>query len=104
MKKRAEEAVADVKRTAVVELQKAVTAAEGRQKEAMTALQAQMDSSISEARRQAAEEAFDLANSQEDSTEVRHHPPTVLLLFLIYPLFLELLELWSKGKRDLQWL
>lgn len=58
-----------MKRTAVVELQKAVTAAEGRHKEAMSALQAQMDSSISEARRQAAEEAFEVANQQEDSTE-----------------------------------
>lgn len=72
VKKRAEDAVADVKRTAVVELQKAVTTAEGRHKEAMAALQAQMDNGIAEARRQAAEEAFELANQQEDSTEVRH--------------------------------
>lgn len=71
VKKRAEEAVADVKRTAVVELQKAVTAAEGRHKEAMAALQAQMDNGIAEARRHAAEEAFELANQQEESAEVR---------------------------------
>ena len=70
MKRRAEEAVADVKRTAVLELQKAIANSEARHKEAMAQLQADMEQGIAEARRQAAEEAFDLANQQEDSTEV----------------------------------
>eukprot|EP00118_Oscarella_pearsei_P001825 m.8604 g.8604 ORF g.8604 m.8604 type:complete len:596 (+) comp20730_c0_seq1:140-1927(+) len=69
VKRRAEEAVADVKRTAVLELQKAIAGSESRHKETIAQLHGEMEQNISEARRHGAEEAFEMANQQEDSTE-----------------------------------
>lgn len=60
----------DVKRQAVVELQKAVTAAESKASELVAVERAKMERMLSEARRQAAEDALTAINHQEDNTEV----------------------------------
>lgn len=59
----------EVKRQAVAELQKAVSAAESKASELVAAERNKMERLISEARRQAAEEALAAINHQEDSTE-----------------------------------
>ena len=66
-----EEAVNEVKRQAVSELQKAVTAAERKANEMVNAERSKLDRAIIEARQQASEEASHLLNHQEDSSEVR---------------------------------
>ena len=66
----AEDAVHEVKRQAVVELQKAVTAAETKASELLAAERAKMERMLSEARRQAAEETMAAINHQDESTEV----------------------------------
>lgn len=66
-----EEAVNEVKRQAVSELQKAVAAAEQKANEMVSAERAKLDQSILEARQKAAEEAVSLLNQQEDSSEVK---------------------------------
>ncbi|EEC19586.1 eto/mtg8/nervy, putative [Ixodes scapularis] len=63
------EAVHEVKRQAVAELQKAVSAAESKASELVAAERTKMERLIGEARRQAAEEALAAVNHQEDSTE-----------------------------------
>lgn len=65
-----EEAVNEVKRQAVVELQKAVSVAENKATELVAAERAKMERLLSEARRQAAEDALASINHQEESTEV----------------------------------
>ena len=70
MKRRAEEAVSDVKRQAVVELQKAVRAAEEKANEAVGQTQSKVDKAVMEARRQAIEETLGMINRQSDSSEV----------------------------------
>ncbi|CAN8009686.1 unnamed protein product [Ixodes pacificus] len=74
VRRRAEEAVHEVKRQAVAELQKAVSAAESKASELVAAERTKMERLIGEARRQAAEEALAAVNHQEDSTEVRPAP------------------------------
>ncbi len=71
VRKRAEEAVSDVKRQAVIELQKAVCAAEEKANEALAQAHQRMDKAVSEARRQATEETLAMINRQENSREVR---------------------------------
>jgi len=66
----AEEAVNEVKRQAVAELHRAVTAAEVKATVAVTAERARLEKVVTEVRTQARQEAFALLNSQEDSTEV----------------------------------
>ena len=68
---KAEEAVNEVKRQAVAELHRAVTAAEVKATVAVTAERARLEKVVNEVRAQARQEAFTLLNSQEDSTEVR---------------------------------
>lgn len=65
-----EEAVNEVKRQAVAELQRAVAAAEVKASVTVTAERARLEKVIGEVRAQARQEAFILLNSQEDSTEV----------------------------------
>jgi len=65
-----EEAVNEVKRQAVAELHRAVTAAEVKATVAVTAERARLEKVVNEVRAQARQEAFALLNSQEDSTEV----------------------------------
>ena len=65
-----EEAVNEVKRQAVSELQKAVAAAEQKANEMVNAERAKLDRAVLEARRLAAEEAVSLLNNQDDSSEV----------------------------------
>lgn len=60
----------EVKRQAVAELQKAVSAAESKASELVAAERTKMERLLGEARRQAAEEALAAVNHQEDSTEV----------------------------------
>ena len=67
-----EEAVNEVKRQAVVELQKAVSAAETKATELVAAERIKMEKLVTDARRQAAEEALAAITHQEDSTEVCH--------------------------------
>ncbi|XP_014665659.1 PREDICTED: protein CBFA2T1-like isoform X2 [Priapulus caudatus] len=69
VKKRADEAVSEVKRQAVSELQKAVAAAEQKANELIQKERAKMEHAIEQARREATEEAMTLVNSQEDTSE-----------------------------------
>lgn len=66
------DAVSEVKRQAVAELHKAVSAAESKASELVAVERAKMDRMLVdvEARRQAAEEALSAINRQEDNTEV----------------------------------
>ncbi|GIY46476.1 protein CBFA2T1 [Caerostris extrusa] len=64
-----EEAVQEVKRQAVAELQKAVSAAETKASELLAAERAKMERMLSDARRQAAEETMAAINHQDESTE-----------------------------------
>ncbi|XP_043921394.1 protein CBFA2T1 isoform X3 [Protopterus annectens] len=67
--KKAEEAVNEVKRQAMSELQKAVSEAERKAHEMITTERAKMERTVAEAKRQAAEDALSLINQQEDSSE-----------------------------------
>ena len=67
-----EDAVNEVKRQAVAEMQKAVAAAEAKAAELITAERTKMDRTISEVRKQAHSEAVQTVGQQEDSSEVRH--------------------------------
>lgn len=66
-----EEAVNEVKRQAMSELQKAVSEAERKAHEIITSERAKMERTVAEAKRQAAEDALSIINQQEDSSEVR---------------------------------
>lgn len=68
---RAEEAVNEVKRQAMTELQKAVSEAERKAHDMITTERAKMERTVAEAKRQAAEDALAVINQQEDSSEVR---------------------------------
>ncbi|XP_050778599.1 protein CBFA2T3 isoform X3 [Gopherus flavomarginatus] len=75
------EAVNEVKRQAMSELQKAVSDAERKAHELITTERAKMERALAEAKRQASEDALSVINQQEDS---------------------KLLELRAQGQRDLQ--
>lgn len=66
----ADEAVSEVKRQAVSELQKAVAAAEQKANELIQKEREKMQRAIEQARREATEETMSLINSQEDTSEV----------------------------------
>uniref|UniRef100_A0A2K5EMB5 CBFA2/RUNX1 partner transcriptional co-repressor 3 n=1 Tax=Aotus nancymaae TaxID=37293 RepID=A0A2K5EMB5_AOTNA len=70
--RKAEEAVNEVKRQAMSELQKAVSDAERKAHELITTERAKMERALAEAKRQASEDALTVVNQQEDSSEVRH--------------------------------
>lgn len=70
-----EEAVNEVKRQAMSELQKAVSDAERKAHELISTERAKMERALAEARRQASEDALTVVNQQEDSSEVGP-PPT----------------------------
>ncbi|XP_072136150.1 protein CBFA2T1 isoform X11 [Mobula birostris] len=67
--KKAEEAVNEVKQQAMTELKKAVSEAERKAHEMITAERAKMEHALSEAKRQASEDAQSAINQQEDSSE-----------------------------------
>ncbi|XP_061677454.1 protein CBFA2T1 isoform X4 [Syngnathoides biaculeatus] len=67
--KKAEEAVNEVKRQAVSELQKAVSEAERKAHEMISGERAKMERTVAEVKRQAAEDALAVVNQQEDSSE-----------------------------------
>ncbi|XP_054856281.1 protein CBFA2T3 isoform X6 [Eublepharis macularius] len=67
--RKAEEAVNEVKRQAVSELQKAVSDAERKAHELITTERAKMERALAEAKRQASEDALTIINQQEDSSE-----------------------------------
>nr|XP_033789122.1 protein CBFA2T1 isoform X5 [Geotrypetes seraphini] len=67
--KKAEEAVNEVKRQAMAELQKAVSEAERKAHDMITAERAKMERTVADAKRQAAEDALSVINQQEDSSE-----------------------------------
>ncbi|KAF7686154.1 hypothetical protein HF521_015516 [Silurus meridionalis] len=67
--KKAEEAVNEVKRQAMSELQKAVADAERKAHEMISTERAKMERTVAEAKRQAAEDALSVINQQEDSSE-----------------------------------
>lgn len=71
-----EEAVNEVKRQAMSELQKAVSEAERKAHEMISSERAKMERTVAEAKRQAAEDALSIINQQEDSSEVGPAPPT----------------------------
>jgi len=58
-------------------LQKAVSAAESKATELVAAERIKMEKLVTDARRQAAEEALVAISHQDDSTEVRHHLPRI---------------------------
>lgn len=66
----AEEAVNEVKRQAMSELQKAVSDAERKAHELISTERAKMERALAEAKRQASEDALTVVNQQEDSSEV----------------------------------
>lgn len=77
-----EEAVNEVKRQAMSELQKAVSDAERKAHEMISAERSKMERALAEAKRQASEDALTVINQQEDSSEVRvkhiyPNPPSV---------------------------
>nr|XP_012321460.1 protein CBFA2T3 isoform X2 [Aotus nancymaae] len=67
--RKAEEAVNEVKRQAMSELQKAVSDAERKAHELITTERAKMERALAEAKRQASEDALTVVNQQEDSSE-----------------------------------
>uniref|UniRef100_A0A8C2WAA9 CBFA2/RUNX1 partner transcriptional co-repressor 3 n=1 Tax=Cyclopterus lumpus TaxID=8103 RepID=A0A8C2WAA9_CYCLU len=67
--RKAEEAVNEVKRQAMSELQKAVSDAERKAHEMISAERSKMERALAEAKRQASEEALTVINQQEDSSE-----------------------------------
>ncbi|XP_055220498.2 protein CBFA2T3 isoform X3 [Gorilla gorilla gorilla] len=67
--RKAEEAVNEVKRQAMSELQKAVSDAERKAHELITTERAKMEWALAEAKRQASEDALTVINQQEDSSE-----------------------------------
>ncbi|XP_030067566.1 protein CBFA2T2 isoform X1 [Microcaecilia unicolor] len=67
--KKAEEAVNEVKRQAMSEVQKAVAEAEHKAFEMIASERARMEQTIADAKRQATEDAFLVINEQEESTE-----------------------------------
>uniref|UniRef100_A0AAZ3PQV1 CBFA2/RUNX1 partner transcriptional co-repressor 2 n=1 Tax=Oncorhynchus tshawytscha TaxID=74940 RepID=A0AAZ3PQV1_ONCTS len=67
--RKAEEAVNEVKRQAMDEVQKAVAEAEQKAFEMITAERATMEKTLSEAKRKATEDAIQVINEQEDSSE-----------------------------------
>nr|XP_046181203.1 protein CBFA2T1 isoform X2 [Oncorhynchus gorbuscha] len=67
--KKAEEAVNEVKRQAMSELQKAVSEAERKAHEMISTERSKMERMVAEAKRQAAEDALTVINQQEDSSE-----------------------------------
>ncbi|XP_037373942.1 protein CBFA2T3 [Talpa occidentalis] len=67
--RKAEEAVNEVKRQAMSELQKAVSDAERKAHELISTERAKMQRALAEARRQASEDALTVVNQQEDSSE-----------------------------------
>lgn len=68
--RRAEEAVNEVKRQAMDEVQKAVAEAEQKAFEMIAAERAKMEKTLAEAKRKAQEDAIMVINEQEDSSEV----------------------------------
>ncbi|XP_043946204.1 protein CBFA2T2 isoform X2 [Protopterus annectens] len=64
-----EEAVNEVKRQAMSEVQRAVAEAEQKALEMITSERAKMEQTIADAKRQAAEDAFLVVNEQDESTE-----------------------------------
>ena len=60
----------EVKRQAMLELHKAVTAAESKANEMIVSERAKMDRAISDARKQTREELLGTFNHQEESSEV----------------------------------
>ncbi|XP_031423879.1 protein CBFA2T2 isoform X2 [Clupea harengus] len=67
--RKAEEAVNDVKRQAMDEVQKAVAEAEQKAFEMITAERAKMEKTLADTKRKAAEDAIQVINEQEDSSE-----------------------------------
>lgn len=67
----AEEAVNEVKRQAMDEVQKAVAEAEQKAFEMIAAERAKMEKTLAEEKRKAQEDAIMVINEQEDSSEVR---------------------------------
>ncbi|XP_026233849.1 protein CBFA2T3 isoform X7 [Anabas testudineus] len=67
--RKAEEAVNEVKRQAMTELQKAVSDAERKAHEMISAERSKMERALAEAKRQASEDALTVINQQEDSSE-----------------------------------
>ncbi|XP_051789255.1 protein CBFA2T2 isoform X2 [Erpetoichthys calabaricus] len=67
--KKAEEAVNEVKRQAMDEVQKAVAEAEQKAFEMISVERAKMEKTLADAKRQATEDAIQVINEQEDSTE-----------------------------------
>ncbi|XP_009211576.1 protein CBFA2T1 isoform X2 [Papio anubis] len=80
--KKAEEAVNEVKRQAMTELQKAVSEAERKAHDMITTERAKMERTVAEAKRQAAEDALAVINQQEDSSEIKLFPVNALRLQL----------------------
>lgn len=85
-----EEAVNEVKRQAMDEVQKAVAEAEQKAFEMIAAERAKMEKTLAEAKRKAQEDAIMVINEQEDSSEVSrvvasHHTLCNRLLWDWFP-------------------
>jgi len=78
-----EEAVNEVKRQAMSELQKAVSDAERKAHEMISAERSKMERALAEAKRQASEDALTVINQQEDSSEVSITEPLLTHIFVL---------------------
>lgn len=77
----------EVKRQAMSELQKAVSDAERKAHEMISAERSKMERALAEAKRQASEDALTVINQQEDSSEVSITDPSpTFRLILLSPL------------------
>ncbi|KAM6456578.1 protein CBFA2T1 isoform 1-T1 [Liasis olivaceus] len=100
--KKAEEAVNEVKRQAMTELQKAVSEAERKAHDMITSERAKMERTVAEAKRQAAEDALAVINQQEDSSEITVHPLFCVLHSEMnnswpFPSFQVVIQKWSSS-------
>ena len=80
-----EEAVNEVKRQAVAELQKAVATAEAKASEMVSTERQKMDRAVIDARKQAQDELLRTVNHQEESSEVNLHE--YIMMDISYMLF-----------------
>ncbi len=94
----------EVKRQAMSELQKAVSDAERKAHEMISAERSKMERALAEAKRQASEDALTVINQQEDSSEVSiiDPPPTfcLILLPLVLQFLTQSLTLWVPFQRS----
>ena len=72
----------EVKRQAVIELQKAVAAAEAKANELVSSEKVKMERAVNEMKKKTRDEVLNAVNRQEESSEVRTEDRTLLIVVL----------------------